>query len=183
MIAGASSGSVIFRNVVNSFAPRSIAASSRWRSKPISRAFTVTTMKLTMNMTWAMKIVQKPSGKTLVMLRKSVRSEAPRTISGVAIGRKTRTFVDPRPRKSCRTIASAISVPRIGATSVASTPIWIDLIDGLAEPEHRVPVEPVVERELLPDVVEATCGLVEREEDDDGDRQHQVGDARGARTQ
>ena len=42
-IAGASSGSVILRNVVNGPAPRSIAASSRWRSKSISRAFTVTT--------------------------------------------------------------------------------------------------------------------------------------------
>ena len=41
--AGAISGSVTFRNVVHSLAPRSIAASSRWRSKPISRAFTVTT--------------------------------------------------------------------------------------------------------------------------------------------
>src|SRR5207237_10570683 len=42
-IAGASSGSVTLRNVVHSLAPRSIAASSRWRSKPISRALTVTT--------------------------------------------------------------------------------------------------------------------------------------------
>ena len=42
-IAGASSGSVTFRNVTHSLAPRSIAASSRCRSKSISRAFTVTT--------------------------------------------------------------------------------------------------------------------------------------------
>ena len=42
-IAGASSGSVTLRNVVHSLAPRSIAASSRCRSKSISRAFTVTT--------------------------------------------------------------------------------------------------------------------------------------------
>ena len=40
-----------------------------------------------------------------VMLRKSVSSEAPSTISGVDIGRKTSRFVAPRPRKSCRTIA------------------------------------------------------------------------------
>jgi hypothetical protein len=38
-------------------------------------------MKLTMNMTWAMKIVPKPSWNTAVVLRKSVRREAPRTIS------------------------------------------------------------------------------------------------------
>ena len=42
-IAGAISGSVTLRNVVHSLAPRSIAASSRWRSKPTRRAFTVTT--------------------------------------------------------------------------------------------------------------------------------------------
>ena len=50
-IAGASNGRVILRKVVTSSAPRSIAASSRWRSKSIRRAFTVTTTKLTMNMT------------------------------------------------------------------------------------------------------------------------------------
>src|SRR5207244_13196164 len=42
-MAGAISGRVTFAKVTNSLAPRSIAASSRWRSKPISRAFTVTT--------------------------------------------------------------------------------------------------------------------------------------------
>ena len=56
-------------------------------------------MKLTMNMTWAMKIVQKPSWKTVAELRNSVSSDAPRTISGVDIGRNTRRFVPPRPRK------------------------------------------------------------------------------------
>ena len=40
---GAISGSVIFRIVVHSFAPRSIAASSTWRSSPSSRARMVTT--------------------------------------------------------------------------------------------------------------------------------------------
>ena len=66
----------------------------------MSRAFTVTTMKLTMNMTWAMKIVQKPSWKTVVVFRKSVSSDAPRTISGVDIGRNTSRFEAPRPRKA-----------------------------------------------------------------------------------
>ena len=54
-------------------------------------------MKLMMNITWAMKIVQKPSWKTAVALRNSASSEAPSTISGVDIGRKTRRFVVPRP--------------------------------------------------------------------------------------
>ena len=166
---------MIFRKVVHSFAPRSIAASSRWRSNPISRAFTVTTMKLTMNMTWAMKIVQKPSVKTLVVFRKSVRSEAPSTISGVDIGRNTRMFVGS---------AAAEVVPHDGerheraehGCDERGEQADLDRLDqGLAQPEHRVPLDPVVERELLPDVVEATGGLVEREQDDDRDRKHQVG--------
>ncbi len=40
---GKMSGNVTFQNVTSSFAPRSIAASSRRRSKPARRAFTVTT--------------------------------------------------------------------------------------------------------------------------------------------
>src|SRR5206468_8332650 len=60
-IAGAIKGSVTFRKVAHSFAPRSIAASSRWRSKPISLALTVTTAKLMQNITCAIRIVQKPN--------------------------------------------------------------------------------------------------------------------------
>ena len=41
--AGAISGSVTRKNVCRPFAPRSCAASSRMRSKPISRERTVTT--------------------------------------------------------------------------------------------------------------------------------------------
>ena len=40
---GRMSGKVTFQKVVHSVAPRSIAASSRWRGKPVSRARTVTT--------------------------------------------------------------------------------------------------------------------------------------------
>ena len=94
------SGSVTLRNVVSSFAPRSIAASSRCRSNPIRRAFTVTTMKLTMNITCAMKIVQKPSWKTAVVFRNSVRSDAPRTISGVDIGQEDEEVRRRRGRRS-----------------------------------------------------------------------------------
>src|SRR5262249_42961480 len=72
-IAGAISGSVTFRNVTHSLAPRSIAASSRWRSKPISRAFTVTTAKLMQNITCAIRIVENPN--CALMFRNSVRSE------------------------------------------------------------------------------------------------------------
>ena len=48
------------KNVTYSFAPRSIAASSTCRSKPTSRARTVTTTKLMQNMMCASTIVQKP---------------------------------------------------------------------------------------------------------------------------
>ena len=95
-IAGAISGSVTFRKVAHSFAPRSIAASSRWRSKPINLAFTVTTAKLMQNMTCAIRIVQKP--KMTLRFRKSVSSDAPRTISGVDSGMKIRMLVGARPR-------------------------------------------------------------------------------------
>ena len=59
---GRMSGKVIFQNVTSSLAPRSIAASSRLRSKPDSRALTVTTTKLMLNRMWAMRIVVKPVG-------------------------------------------------------------------------------------------------------------------------
>src|SRR6478609_284206 len=62
MIPGRINGKVTFQNVVSSFAPRSIAASSSRRSKPARRAFTVTTTKLMQNITWAMTIVWKPVG-------------------------------------------------------------------------------------------------------------------------
>ena len=61
---GRMSGKVTFQNVVHSFAPRSIAASSRWRGKPCIRARTVTTTKLMLNMMWATRMVWMPSGKS-----------------------------------------------------------------------------------------------------------------------
>ena len=66
-----------------------------------------------LNMTWAMTIVLNPSGKTRPFgstplsgppgsaeLTNSVRRLEPITISGVAIGRKMRPFIAPRPRIS-----------------------------------------------------------------------------------
>ena len=153
-----------------------MAASSRCRSNPIRRAFTVTTTKLTMNITCAMKIVQKPSWKTPLVLRNSVRRDAPSTISGVAIGRKTRTFVVERPTKRWRTIASAISVPSDRRHERGEDADLDGLDHGRPDAEDRVPVDPVVEGEALPDVVEAALRRVEREEDDDSDRQHEVRD-------
>ena len=54
---------------------------------------------------------------------KIVSRLAPRTISGVAIGTKTRTLLVERPTNLCRTRANASSVPRTVATTVARTPI------------------------------------------------------------
>ncbi len=51
----------------------------------------------------------------------SASNEEPITTSGVAIGRKISTLVEPRPRKRWRASAKAISVPRIVATTVATS--------------------------------------------------------------
>ena len=60
MSPGMSSGRVTLRKVVNASAPRSWAASSSLRSKPINRERTTTTTKLMQNMTWAISRVVKP---------------------------------------------------------------------------------------------------------------------------
>ena len=57
---GAINGSVTRRNVCRPFAPRSWAASSRCRSNPINLDLTVTTTKLMLNITCAIRIVVKP---------------------------------------------------------------------------------------------------------------------------
>jgi hypothetical protein len=77
-------------------------------------------------MTWATRIVQKPSWPARPPLTNIESSEEPITISGVAIGRKISTFAEPRPRNRCRTIANAISVPSRVAPRVASAAIVID---------------------------------------------------------
>ncbi len=56
-------------------------------------------------------------------LTNSASSEEPITISGVAIGRKTKRLARRPPTERWRTIAKAISVPRIVAPSVARSPI------------------------------------------------------------
>jgi hypothetical protein len=82
---------------------------------------TVTTTKLMQNMMWAMMIVPVPSGAP--RLRNRASSEAPRTTSGVAIGRKISRFVAARPLKRCRTSANEMSVPSRVATAVEMTAI------------------------------------------------------------
>ena len=73
------------------------------------------------NITWAMTMVQKP--RLILRLRKRASSEAPRTTSGVAIGRKMVRLVVVRPRNRCRARANAIMVPSTVSARVASRPI------------------------------------------------------------
>ena len=60
----------------------------------------MTTTKLMLNMMWAIRIVIALGGKNggAPIATNSVSSEAPSTISGVAIGRKMKRFVVLRPR-------------------------------------------------------------------------------------
>jgi hypothetical protein len=84
----------------------------------------VTTTKETQKTTWAITIGQKP-GLTC-STRKSERIEEPRTISGVAMGRKIRRFDADRPLNAYRPIAKAMSVPNIVEKIVTSIPILIE---------------------------------------------------------
>ena len=93
----------------------------------------MTTTNEMQNITCAMKIVQKPRSSS-VWLRKRVSSEAPSTISGAAIGRKMRKLIGARPRNWCRTSASAISVPRAVAVTLASTAIRSDVSSAERRP-------------------------------------------------
>src|SRR3954451_4706306 len=107
---GRMSGNVTFQKVAHGEAPRSMAASSRCRGNPCIRARTVTTTKLMLNMTWAIRIVWSPRGKKNPPVRlrngswdvptNNVSRLAPRTISGVAIGMKMNRLVPVLPRKS-----------------------------------------------------------------------------------
>jgi hypothetical protein len=63
----------------------------------------------------------------ILKAKNMARSDAPNTTSGVAIGRKIKRFVAERPRNLCRPNAKAISVPKIVAVTVASSPIFIEL--------------------------------------------------------
>jgi hypothetical protein len=69
-----------------------------------------------LNMMWAIRIVTRPRVKAAVTNRDS--RDAPRTTSGVAMGRKMNMFVDPRPRNRYRVRARAIMVPRVVAAAV-----------------------------------------------------------------
>ena len=76
-----------------------------------------------------MTVGQKPG--LILKTRNNERSEAPKTISGVAIGKKINKFEVERPLNLWRPIAKAIMVPRIVENSVARKPILIELARAL----------------------------------------------------
>ena len=85
----------------------------------------MTTTKEIQNTTCAITVGQKPG--LILKTKNSESSEAPRTISGVAIGKKIRRLELERPLNLYRPIAKAIIVPRIVEKIVASRPIFIEL--------------------------------------------------------
>lgn len=124
-IPGRTNGKVTRRKVSYSLAYKSRAASSNLGSRLATRAFTVTTTKEMQNMMCAMTVVQKPV--LIFKLTNIAKSEAPMTISGVAIGRKMSKFVELRPRNLYLPSAKAIIVPRIVARRVDRKPILSEL--------------------------------------------------------
>ena len=94
-IPGATNGRVTFLKVSSSLAYKSIAACSRRGSNEAIRALTVTTTNEIQNTTWAMTVGQNPG--LIWKTKKSESSDAPKTISGVAIGKKIKRLEDERP--------------------------------------------------------------------------------------
>ncbi len=94
-------------------------ASSRDRLKPTSRARTVTTTKLMLNMMWLIRMVLKPRSVPIVTHR--VSSDAPRMTSGAVIGMKIRMLLGPEPRNRYRVRARPIIVPTTVAKTVEMT--------------------------------------------------------------
>jgi len=83
-MAGKISGSVMVRNVFSGGQPRSIAASSRLRSKVSSRDCTTTVTKLSVSVVWAIVTVQKPRSRSSATNRSS--SDSPTMTSGITSG-------------------------------------------------------------------------------------------------
>ena len=77
------------------------------------------------NITCAITTGQKPG--FIPRFKNMARSEAPRTTSGVAIGKKINVFVVDRPLNWWRPRAKAINVPRKVAATVEINPTRIEL--------------------------------------------------------
>jgi hypothetical protein len=123
------------------------------------------------NITCAIAIVQNPSG--VFRLRKRVRSDAPRTISGVDIGRKIRRLVAP-PAEPVTHERERDHRADDGRADAGDRGDLERLLDRVPQTWNAVPVPPVLPCEALPRVVEASGRIVERERDHDRDRQQEI---------
>ena len=88
----------------------------------------MTTTKLMQNMVCARMIVVMSFGTPTA--RNCAARPAPRTTSGVAIGRNSRRLIAERARKRYRTSAIAIIVPRTVAMTVATRPMMMLFVNA-----------------------------------------------------
>src|SRR5664279_1752126 len=150
-IAGAISGSTIWRSVRIGRAPRSAAAHSRRRSKPCSREATIRTTNGIVKTRWPATTVYRPSWRWSAW-RKKIRSPMPIRNPGIMIGRVNRSRRVPGARTPPRTSGKATIVPTIEATIVTATATSIEVSRAfwIAESEastwYQCKVNPVIGR-------------------------------------
>ena len=120
-IAGASRGSVTWRNVESGPAPRSNDASSRLCPIETKRARTTSATTDVLNTTWAMRIVCQPSGlsspRRVPAWTKNTSAAIANTISGVTSVMYASASIGVRHQGRMRGSASASIVPRTHATT------------------------------------------------------------------
>ena len=181
MTPGRMSGKVTFQNVVHSLAPRSMAASSRWRGKLASRAFTVTTTKLMLNMMWAIRTVRMFSGNSNALGQWQLDG-------GDEHGQQRGTEHDlrRRHRQEDQHVGRAATAKRVARQGQADhrpeggrdqrrqrcDDEAVAHRGGQSRPTERV--QPRVDREVAPRQVRPAGRIVEAEQDHDGDRQDEV---------
>ena len=171
---GVSSGRVTVRKVVSGVAPRSRAASSSWRSKPISRERTTITTNEIENMTWASSRLKKPSEIRVDQEHREQRG------ADHDLGR--------RHRDHDQEVGHAAAVELVAderhrdhrpengrdqRRQRREPEAHQERVGQLLDAEH---VGPGVGAEAAPGVVELALGVVEREDGDQRDRDQQVGD-------
>src|SRR5687768_12992924 len=120
-IAGASRGSVTWRNVASADAPRSMLASSSVEPIDTKRARTTSSTSDALNTEWARNIVTSPSSKPT--FTKKISDDTAITSSGTTSVRKTSTSNGLRMRRLTFESASAAAVPKTVATTADATAI------------------------------------------------------------
>ena len=131
-IAGASRGSVTWRNVASADAPRSMLASSSDEPIDTKRARTTSSTSDALNTVCAMNIGTRPSSKPT--LTKKISDATAITSSGTTSVRKTSTSNGLRTRRLIRDSASAAAVPKTVAMTAEATAICSErLIESVIE--------------------------------------------------